>query len=501
MSVVSSNPVAQTAGAVEGDDLFGPLVLQLARSRFAAQGAGVTTWDTVGDAERKLHADAARQILQEILGAGYKITLPKDTVRDDPSASSPGLKLEGVIPQACHAQAERFLRSGEPLLAYNAVQEGLEKWPTDLRLRQLQSLALARSGAVARANQGLQKLRDEGYTDGETIGMLARTHKDLGMRGGQPRGRRVHLEAAFDLYDEAYRRALHRGLGPGLLHRHQRRDAGAAARRARDGARDRARGAAALPGRRAREEGRQRLLDPGDARRGRADPGRALGGRGAVRGARRRGAAAATATSPRRASQARLLAAHQHRRRTTRRSRACCGSRRCWCSRGHMVDRGRNGGLPAALEAAVRDAIRARVEALRRWRPTAPRPAAPTSCASRPRATSAPRRTWRCRSRRPSSASRASTSRRAGASASTGCWRPPTASSSTSDHRDQGQPRRLRVRQPGPDRRGPVARRGARHRASSGSPSGTARPRADAAARATWSRCGASVRSRSSTWT
>jgi hypothetical protein len=206
-----SNPTPQTAQPVSADDLFGPLVLQLARSRFAAQGAGVTTWDTVGEDERAVHTSAARQILQEILASGYRISLPKDTVRDDPSASSPNLRLEGLVPEACRAQAERFLRSGEPLLAYNAVQEGLEKWPTDLRLRQLQSLALARSGAVGRANHNLQKLREEGYTDGETIGMLARTHKDLAMAADNPESRRVHLQAAFDLYDEAYRRALRQG--------------------------------------------------------------------------------------------------------------------------------------------------------------------------------------------------------------------------------------------------------------------------------------------------
>ena len=52
MSQVSDRP-PQTAPSLSADDLFGPLVLQLARSRFAAQGAGVTTWDTVGEAERK----------------------------------------------------------------------------------------------------------------------------------------------------------------------------------------------------------------------------------------------------------------------------------------------------------------------------------------------------------------------------------------------------------------------------------------------------------------
>ena len=37
---------------------------------------------------------------------------------------------------------QQALRVGEPLLAYDVLLEGLERWPRDLRLRQLQALAL-----------------------------------------------------------------------------------------------------------------------------------------------------------------------------------------------------------------------------------------------------------------------------------------------------------------------------------------------------------------------
>ncbi len=195
------------------DERLGPLVLALARSRFAGQGEGLTAWETLGEAERAGHQDAARRILQDILSAGYQISLPRDTVPDPGLAAASALLRDADDhgPEDCREQAQRFLRSGEPLLAYNAVQEGLGKWPLDLRLRQLQSLALARSGAVARANQGLQKLREEGHTDTETLGMLARTHKDLATSAGDAAGRAAHLKAAFDLYDEAYQRACWRG--------------------------------------------------------------------------------------------------------------------------------------------------------------------------------------------------------------------------------------------------------------------------------------------------
>ena len=85
------------------------------------------------------------------------------------------------------SRAEKFLAQGEPLLAYDLVSEGLMKWPQDVRLRQLQGLALARSGATQRANVVLEKLRNERQADEETLGMLARTLKDLAATARLPR--------------------------------------------------------------------------------------------------------------------------------------------------------------------------------------------------------------------------------------------------------------------------------------------------------------------------
>ncbi len=56
-------------------------------------------------------------------------------------------------PEELVAEAERLLRQGEPLLAYNCAETGLQGWPEHLRLRQLQALALARSGDLERANR------------------------------------------------------------------------------------------------------------------------------------------------------------------------------------------------------------------------------------------------------------------------------------------------------------------------------------------------------------
>src|SRR5437867_1955545 len=51
---------------------------------------------------------------------------------------------------------ERILAQGGPLLAYDVVTAGLTTWPKDTRLRQLQGLALARSGATERAKAILE---------------------------------------------------------------------------------------------------------------------------------------------------------------------------------------------------------------------------------------------------------------------------------------------------------------------------------------------------------
>src|SRR2546423_4270474 len=108
---------------------------------------------------------------------------------------------------SCVASAEQHLERGEPLLAYNDLQVGLERWPEHPRLRQLQALALARSGDIERANRILDALAREGCDDAETLGMLARTHKDLALRASDPSRRSAHLASGFRLYEQAYEAA------------------------------------------------------------------------------------------------------------------------------------------------------------------------------------------------------------------------------------------------------------------------------------------------------
>jgi class 3 adenylate cyclase/tetratricopeptide (TPR) repeat protein len=106
--------------------------------------------------------------------------------------------------------AERFLKAGECILVHDVAAEGLEVIGTDpecaalrLRLRQLQGLALARSGASRKANEIFALLYKEGHKDEETLGVLARTHKDLGL-GASGSERAAHLRRSHALYAEAY---------------------------------------------------------------------------------------------------------------------------------------------------------------------------------------------------------------------------------------------------------------------------------------------------------
>ncbi len=127
--------------------------------------------------------------------------------------------------------ADERLHQGEPILAYNAAQSGLMRWPGHVRLRQLQALALARSGDVERANLLLAQLADEGQGDAETLGMLARTHKDLALAANVTTTRSArHLDAGFRLYRARIRRCARppRRRCRRVLRGHQCRDDGGA---------------------------------------------------------------------------------------------------------------------------------------------------------------------------------------------------------------------------------------------------------------------------------
>ena len=108
-------------------------------------------------------------------------------------------------PEACAAAARRALSLGEPLLAYDLCIFGLRENPEHLTLRQLQGLALGRSGAQEQARDLLEKLHTEGHRDEETLGILARIYKDRWYETQNSSEGDNNLRRSKDLYAQAYR--------------------------------------------------------------------------------------------------------------------------------------------------------------------------------------------------------------------------------------------------------------------------------------------------------
>jgi len=194
---------------------------------------GLVSYEELSEVEKQYDRNTALETLKTIISLGYRIEPPPRTAHTDgaPATASdtntvletlkqPGALALNVLlaiwqtrdPSRWARSAElyqrlgaRLLKLGELLLAYDVVSEGLKPWPDDLRLRQLQAHALTRLGATERANALLLALYEEGQRDEETVGMLARTHKDLWQQASDPRERERQLQQSYKFYEEAYR--------------------------------------------------------------------------------------------------------------------------------------------------------------------------------------------------------------------------------------------------------------------------------------------------------
>ncbi len=110
----------------------------------------------------------------------------------------------GDAPQAYLSIGNRLLVLGEPLLAYDVFSEGLKHFQHDVKLRQRLALALLQSGAAKRAEAILTGLQQEGNTDEETLGILARACKERWRQAGELGEKRTHLRCAAEAYNQAY---------------------------------------------------------------------------------------------------------------------------------------------------------------------------------------------------------------------------------------------------------------------------------------------------------
>src|SRR5262249_6401044 len=108
-------------------------------------------------------------------------------------------------PQLWRTCAERLISIGEPLLAYDVSYQGTLSFPDDLRVAQLLALSLARMGSIEKAHSVAGGLKSRGHDDEETLGIFARTCKDIGLAKAGPERNQL-LREARDLYAAAYRR-------------------------------------------------------------------------------------------------------------------------------------------------------------------------------------------------------------------------------------------------------------------------------------------------------
>ncbi len=199
--------------------------------------AAYPPYEELPDAEKQDYRNAATEALRAIVDSGYRLDpmagnqTTQTTLRTQQQLNLEqvsSLNLSSMIafwqarvpedwvatPGIHRAVARRVLKLGEPLLAYDVLTEALKNKPANVEVRQMLALSLARSGATQRANSILTQLREEGHRDEETLGILARTHKDLWMHATTKTEANCQLKLAHKFYHEAYK--LNRGYYSGI---------------------------------------------------------------------------------------------------------------------------------------------------------------------------------------------------------------------------------------------------------------------------------------------
>lgn len=204
------------------------------RNEAAKEHPCLVPYEELPELEKQYDRDTALQAIKVILAIGYCIQSPDSSV--SPSAedvkadvrmtldvlrSPESVRLkqlreiwDGRSGRGWTADSEVYrrlaahaLRVGEAFLAYDIAAEGIRRFVEDVKLLQIQALALARSGSTHRAQQLLEELRRIGHHDEETLGILARTHKDFGLLSSDPQERAARWRLSQELYAEAFERS------------------------------------------------------------------------------------------------------------------------------------------------------------------------------------------------------------------------------------------------------------------------------------------------------
>ena len=205
----------------------------------------LVNYDELPESEKNYDRNSAVETLKFILNLGYTITPPNKIVLPESEQLIVNQQLNSIInsklllPELISLWKERnksiwksepeiyyqlglcFLKLGEPLLSYDVFSEGLEflsanKNTSDsnqksyIRMSQQQALSLAETGAVREASTILKALTSSSeYVDSETLGLLGRTYKEMGLSEGvKDDERREYLKHSYNSYFTAYETAL-----------------------------------------------------------------------------------------------------------------------------------------------------------------------------------------------------------------------------------------------------------------------------------------------------
>jgi tetratricopeptide (TPR) repeat protein len=192
----------------------------------------IVPYDDLPETEKIYARLTAEQTIQNLLSLGFRVeTGPpflKESAVGIPSPITElqtRLESDGNIPdiqaawemllsqkQKIDARlyvllAECALDRGLPFLAHDILLRGLSFYPKNMRLQQLLGLTLAETGAAQLAHQILSPLGARGNADGETLGLLARTCKDLASLAATPESRIHFLKEAHGHYEKGFQRA------------------------------------------------------------------------------------------------------------------------------------------------------------------------------------------------------------------------------------------------------------------------------------------------------
>ncbi|MBT7611394.1 MAG: DUF4071 domain-containing protein [Bacteriovoracaceae bacterium] len=187
-------------------------------------------YDVLSNLEKNYDRNTALGTIKLILSLGYNIELPIEKIAKNKNVNKTHINLlnflssqKGDLEQILHLWhahdpnswqdnvelyitfAERVIKFSEPLLAFDVLQEGIEFFSENLRLKELMGLTLARLGSYEKANEMLFALYQTGGKGSiETLGMLGRTHKDLWAHATIIEDKVAHLKKSRQYYQESY---------------------------------------------------------------------------------------------------------------------------------------------------------------------------------------------------------------------------------------------------------------------------------------------------------